>query len=765
MNEDPPIIAGMTPVVERLRAIESLLANTNLLLGATESARRQMQGDPQAQGQPQADRAGQTVMPPGHTPGGGAPQPQGMPAPPAAVGVGLGGTVAPAAPQGESQVAPQAGGPQGPGYGAGGGAGGGGGGTGGGGGGTGPTGGNPNTPQPGLPPNTGAAQNQNQQQNQAGTQGGNQGGGRGGGFAGAITNVAQAAVEGWRVLNNVQGQIAQYQYMQGTDKGRARRDWLGEQIFTAQSFFRDKDRSNFLEGEARQAYIDATAFGFNEVSTNGEYSRADVTEFMFDQGAKGMRQAQSSAILATAMQGTQVSLADLSDAITNVGQAAGQAGVSAQIAYQNFQNYLTPMIQQFGGRGAAGTAGRLAAGQASMGRAFQDTDFQAQFQGSNQYLLASYGGVSVGEIQYSLGNGGDLAFGVANQMTQQTLRQLMRPEWIQFIEQRVEAIGGRAALQRSPRLAATVGQAWFSRFRKEIDLNVLQKVIQNTSRITISPGEVPEYVVLTLYNITATSQENYERGSGGAVQNGRYTDTGEAVEGRDAEILATARQHGITPSTEATGDHKNIENDATRAYEDLVSRNGGAQEPVIEALLTRVKNPNKAMVSVTTHGGEQRVMSLTEAIKYFPNQVIAGEIQFLSGKGVDDQGKSMNIDSSISFEQVAGTMGDKNQDFTSEIEDASKATIGEGLKAFQERTGIKTEADLEKEAAALGVEAGKQMLDLTPDAAKLVRLLDGGSKTGKDAERGTTPDASENRMPSYRTPGTSVFNNSMGGGG
>lgn len=649
---ESPMIAGLTPMVERLDAIRELLAqNHQQMLTMAQAQATYTPGASQQQPAPPPPAsalAGQTQMPPGHVPGSGAPQPVPAAGPaPAPPGVGAGPQPIPVpAPGAPIQPSPV---PVGPGGGPGGGGGTGGGGGGGGGGSQG---------QPLPPPTPGQPQGQPAPGGQGNPNDPN-GNYRGRGLVG---NILQATAEAVKIGLNFNDQARNYQYMEAGTRGEGLAERGREDLYAARQL---KNRLNaWTAGEARQAFVDATAMGFGQYNGGSGPSRDQVLSFMSNQASRnGMSESQSAALVTTAINNSQVNLNDLSEAITNVGNAARQAGVSTQAAYDHFQQYLSAMNTTLGGPGASRTAGQLAAGQVSMGRAFMNTDMSAAINNPTyQYQAAAMSNMTAGQFQNSLRNGDGRAMGAISRMNTQLTDQMIPPEWRTFIQQQIQAEGGKEALLKDPDRAGSIGQAWLDQFQGDTraDLNVLSQSISAQTGIPVQPAQVPEWLVNSVAGISAFNRDNYTKGSGRSVDaQGNYVGTKDKATGADATALTRGSELGIAPGSTPAAGTAGVHNKATEAYQAMSGKMGGHREPVIEALLARVKDPDNTMVSVSVKGGK-RVMSLTEAIQTVPNAVVAGDIQFLSGKTTDADGKTVDAQG-LSFEDVAGMAGRRDK--------------------------------------------------------------------------------------------------------
>lgn len=690
---ESPMLAAFTPVVEGLKAINATLVQNQKDLLSALSASANYDTGPAGEAAAQAQQhamstAGQTVAPVNHTPGTAAPSPVPQPAP---RGVGVGsGVPQPAA-----------------------------------------------RPYPGYPGGPG--------------QGGGGGGQGGSGFGvqSGVANGLQVGQELWGLLGRTQARARRYQAIQAGSRGEGLREVAREEMYALEQALRDPLKNVWTEGEARQAFVDATNMGFHDRADGSQTSRAEALNFMRFQASpegNGLDQHASASLLRTTITNANHNLSELSNAITNVGDAAAEAGVNAEVAYSNLQNYLGSMVRTLGGTGTERLAGSIAAGQANMGKAFQHADFGSMVTDrGRRAMAASIGGMTPGQFQTDLRNGGSRALGVLSQISQRAVTNLIPSDQQQFIRDLVARAGGREMILKDESLAARIGDEWASRFN--VDLDVLHDGLRGQGSIpdNLDVAALPAWVVSNVMGVNPMSGDVYRAGSGRQVNASgtAYADGGGAVTGKDAEVLRQGTALGVAPGSRGSGG-KDANNGGTRAYEALSARRGGAREPIIEALLARVPDPDNTMVKVHAHGGA-RVMSVSEAIANFPDSVVAGKIEFMKGQGLNKDGDKVDL-AGVSFTDATGMSGAANRSSFNESIDPRLAGVGTAADEWEKKHGTKDDNPL-KTALSASEKAGEAFkLELTQDAKRLVKLLDsGGSKTSDDAASGERPTPTGNR--------------------
>src|SRR5690606_24024569 len=106
------------------------------------------------------------------------------------------------------------------------------------------------------------------------------------------------------------------------------------------------------------------------------------------------------------------------------------------------------------------------------------------------------------------------------------------------------------------------------------------------------------------------------------------------------------------------------ENKAGEAYAKWMEKTK-KRDPVLEAILQNVKDPNSTKVRVSTASGD-RIVSFEEAMKYFPNELAAGKVQIVTG---DQAGKTMS--------QVIGGNADPERDVRGELTGKTQQRLGD----------------------------------------------------------------------------------------
>jgi hypothetical protein len=679
--------------------------------------------------------AGYTMSPPGHVPGTGAPSPV---AAPSQGGASTGYSVPPAAPQ------PGMGGGYGGGF------------SGGGGGFGGPPGGGGGhvsqpsygqTPQPGQ---TGSSSNMT---GLLGKMRGVLGGGsgallRGGAFSSAMGLMGEIYSKAVQESENA----ARYQGMEGLTGGDGRLQGVlerGREALYSKTERLQHGLSGLTSAEASQAFADVTSFGYRDDPLRGrarqfvDPTRTDALNFMANNKVNlGMSENESFTALEAAAKNGRASLVDLADALSSVSKAAGEAGVNALMARQNFLTMFSNYTQGGAGQGAVEMARANAQSLTGYGRDMQNIDLSAQDTTAFQYRAAAMGNMTIGAYQNLRRHDPKAALAITDTATSRTIEGAIGPQAIAWIKKRANDpdYGGVAKIKGNPDLLQNLADEFQDQFQNQLNLTALMDIIRNGSGVTITENQVTKWVVGHVLGFNGSSEVGKgTAAAGGAVTVGpdgitRSANTGQVVSG--TPLAATGSGNTGQDRTRAGG---KALNKSQQAYFDLVHKKGlpaNYHEPAIEALLNRVKDPDKTQVLVHSGGGYRKV-SVSDAIKYFPNEIAKGDIVFAEGQYTDDQGQTQDV-AGKGFTDVTGVSGDSKRNTNYDVSRTDVSKVGTKIDPKDPKyQKLLNPADPNNPNNPDGGLLGK--FDLTDTAKKLLKLIPSGSVTSGDAASGQRP--------------------------
>jgi hypothetical protein len=522
-------------------------------------------------------------------------------------------------------------------------------------------------------------------------------------------------------------------------------------------------------GVAAQMFGDVTSIGFSQRAVGqGQQlqNRQSALNLMYHQyTATGTSPDQSAEILATASQNATVSLQAVSDAMTQLSDTAGKAGTNAQNARQNFNDLLNVAIQAGAGPGSAAAAGGAASLQASMGNAFQNTSFAGLFGANEQYMIAGQTGMTPAQVQFEERTNPKAYATLVSGSQMQFINTLpgMTPQLMAALQQMIQAKGGGKAIHDQPALAQQIGNQFLDQYQisNNLDMNVWSQYLSQVSGQKLSAGQVMQWVVTQVAGNNLASNTPSGAGTGstpGAGSSGTGAGPGAAVPAAKAGTAAAAGaagaatgKYGLANPVGATGIKGNIAHDigmvgatvgglfgmhlpvpgahGAESWQQVLQgtpdaggkggaasqylsgeKKSGQRNPVLEALLQNV--PKGTQVAVNTASGT-RVMSFSQAMQFYPNEMEAGDVQFYSSSG-------QNLGSTA---QLTQGLIDPTANVNAEQTGKAGSNVGVSLSQFQKSKGISA--------------GGGQTVDLTPDAKKLLKLLPSNSDNA--AAQGAPP--------------------------
>jgi len=497
------------------------------------------------------------------------------------------------------------------------------------------------------------------------------------------------------------------------------------------------------EGVAAQMFGDVTALGYSRAALGqGQQlqNRQTALNFLYHQyNATGMSIDQGASILDTASRNATVSLGAVSDALSSLSDTAGKAGTNAIQARDNFNSYFNVVLSGAGaGPGAPQLAGALATQQAQGGNAFAKTNFAGQVGAGEQYMLAGQTGLAPNQVQaLERQNPAGYAQMVSGSVAR-FIQQLpgMTPAMIQDLQNMIQQAGG-ANVKNQPALQQQVANQFLNKYQAStpgMDLNVWAQFLSQVTNVPLNAGNVMQYIVMQLAGATfgaaAATGAGAPGSSGGIGGNsaggGGASVSAQAAAAHGAGGAATGR-YGLAQDTapEIGPGAKGLENITPgRSWQQVLGggqaaqvylsqeKKTGQRNPVLEALLQNV--PADAQVAVQTKNGS-RVMSFADAMKYYPDEMEAGNVQFY-----DKSGK--NLGSTGAFTQ--GLLDSSAQaGANTEQAGGAGANAGQSLSQFQKTHGITPSAA----ALSQGSGGGNMTVDLTSEAKQLLKLLPSNS--------------------------------------
>lgn len=531
---------------------------------------------------------------------------------------------------------------------------------------------------------------------------------------------ADAAEKGGHFYQEQREKGRNYQEIEGGSNAAAQLERGHEEVYRLGMGF------GMSEDAARQSFYGVTSLGYGRRGPSGtSQNRQDALNFVYhNYNNRGMDVGESLQVLQTASQNATVNFKGLSDALKDVSDTAGKAGVNAKTMRAQFDSALGQGLQAGAGNGAVSLARSLTSTQASYGRMFQNQNFGNELNTTQTYMIGGRYGLSPGQTQTMMrtqpqeyarmltGNNSTVIDSLPG-MTAESKADLMSI---------IQTYGGSGTIDEQK--ADAIGTEWLNKWQPttNIDLNVWATVINQMTGMQLDPNSVMSWVVQQVSgNTEAAHAGNQPKNTNVPVKSSKYGDltngagaapTGKSGLYKDPNVSG-GKSSGEKAPNMASGPLRGLKdinaghewwggkatNNAAENYINTVGKNK-TRDPVMESLLQNVKDPNKTHVQVSTKSGT-RVVTFADAVKYFPNELTSGNAVFVDGPQAGRRPQ-----------EVTGGTIDTSRSTTSEMQDAKGGQVGQSLSDWQKKHPTKG-----------GAAGGNVTVDLTAEAKKLLQLL------------------------------------------
>lgn len=434
-----------------------------------------------------------------------------------------------------------------------------------------------------------------------------------------------------------------YQEVEGGSNLGAQTERLHALAYEASMFGR------MPSGAAASAFGQVTAMGYNQAAA-GEgqqgQNRQSALDFIYhNYTAYGMDVQQSVEILRTASQNAVNNLNTVSEALKTVSDTAGQAGSNADSMRQFFNTYFQAAQQLGGGAGSPVLAGGIAAMQASMGKEFAGVNFSGELSQARQYLLSGMSGISPSQLQYTARNNPQQYTKLLAGQNLQFLTQggLMTPEMQSSLHQMIAAAGGGTAIMTNPDLRDQIAQQFLNEWQVKgnINENVWAQEISMLTGVKMNPDQAFQWIVSQSAGINEASHNSAMRTPTGRSIGSRSVAAGQ-TQGAPMGRFGLAQPRMLTPpgvqSRFTAGRPQSWQQVLTQGgagaaaanYLKFDTAHGRTRNPVLEALLQNASGSDQVRVMTKTG---PRVMPLSLAMKYYPQELAGGNVEFYNSSG------------------------------------------------------------------------------------------------------------------------------------
>jgi hypothetical protein len=386
------------------------------------------------------------------------------------------------------------------------------------------------------------------------------------------------------------------------------------------------------EGAAANAFGQVTALGFNQAGVgqqNDPQNRSSALGMIYQNYTNnGMTVDQSVQVLQSASQNATINLQKVTSALTELSTVAGQAGTNANNARQSFLGNMNTAISAGGASGAPVSAGGLAAMQASYGKSFAGVNMSGELGTTQQTFLAGRYGMSPAQVQALMRNNPSQYARMLSGNNRAAIGSMLTPQMQSSLQDMVAQAGGAGAL-KDPAVAAQISNQFLNKWQAldpSLTVQNLAQVLNQQTGADIPTGQIMPWIVNQMAgnNEAAYTHSGASAGWGG-TQTGKYGLASPAhgtISGHDVVTNSQSWQQVLRGSAGGA--------QAANAYLSHVSSMGGKRNPVLEALLQNAQSGDH--VSVQTKNGT-RVMSMQQAMKFYPNELARGDVDFYNASG------------------------------------------------------------------------------------------------------------------------------------
>ncbi|MFH8483095.1 hypothetical protein [Streptomyces sp. NPDC018055] len=467
--------------------------------------------------------------------------------------------------------------------------------------------------------------------------------------------------------------------------------------------------------ESRKAFKGVTKLGYNSKVEDG-IGRQDALNFVYHgKTRRGATVDESLQTLQVSSKNALTNLNELSNALNGVSDSAGKAGVNSQLARAEFTQLMDLANKSGYGSSAVGVAELEQRTKNSYGRSFQDMDVSGRLGINHAYMAASIAGISVSDYLTA----GPTAKGAADQkLDSAAASAVLKPGVEAWIKDQIAKSGGDV----SEEIATQIGEELIQRFYPN-DSPALAQVIATLSGnggLAQDPVKAATWIV----------QQHNGKGAGATVKsmdrlskksNEELSKRNGVVSSSSGLSRVTEKDKGASAGRSAQGKRLDREvsggflglggdnSDAYNAYDSWHKDSGGKEDPVVYALLNAIKGDDKSKVAVTTKDGK-KVVSLADAVKRHRNELASGNAVVVEG---DKAGRS-----------VADILGENNVDPGRDYSKEAKA---------REKSGVSYEEWEKKNTKKDKKGAEKLEISLTPDARRLLTVMDSTGVSGSAA--------------------------------
>jgi hypothetical protein len=336
-------------------------------------------------------------------------------------------------------------------------------------------------------------------------------------------------------------------------------------------------------------------------------------------------------------------------------------------------------------------------------------NFSGLLSQQNQYLLSGQSGLSVPQLQQvqrtSPGQYNKLLAGQS--LSEITGSGLMTGQEQQGLQQMIKQAGGSAALKSNPDLYSQIVTQFLNKYQVSgnINENAWTGYINSLTGSNMNNNQAMQWIVQQVAGVNeassnsslatnaSTAGQSVPAGKLGSAPTGKHG-LAQASSGNMLESVLTAGFMG--QPTGWTDTLKKANSAAATPYLAQEAKSG-QRNPVLESLIQNTGSGDQVAVQTATG---TRVMSMADAMKYYPNELESGNVQFYGSNG-----KALGNTAALT-----GGLVNTGASTAGEVKQKQGSTLGSTLSAWQKAhpgsTGQIT-----------------NIVDLSTDAKQLLKLL------------------------------------------
>lgn len=464
------------------------------------------------------------------------------------------------------------------------------------------------------------------------------------GYAGAAYTAVQM---GAQFAEDQRAKNAQFQSIYGGSNAGA----FGQRA--EGGLFRWSQFGSMSGAQANQLFM-----GVSQTGLQGDQRQSALDFAVHEFRNRGLDIATSLDLINTAAKNGVDNFNLLSDSISQISDAASKGGRNIGETIQQYAQVFGQLAPTLGGTAAATVAGNLTAVSAALPRELSGVNLAGLGSSSTLRILAAQNGMSYSQLlgMSQQAGGTDRLAQMQQQFFNQRLTQSMSPDVMQAIQQRIRSSAQGGVLTAGE--AQGIG-AWA--LQNGLNVDQAMAMAQSAGISGVTAGNVGQYVTeaIATGGLGISTQANKNEAlrqriaaedtstiGGHAIYShdelakhhmldaakGRTSGfLGGAVVHLNQQEIDLANQLGIDRKDYISqSGHGGTEAHDIHNYQDLYVEKQGRRSKVIESLLANY-DPSRRFTVQTKDG--QRSVDLKDAMKYYSDQLIQGDVQINAGQG------------------------------------------------------------------------------------------------------------------------------------